>query len=145
MVKQSNQTKGKITLENIKNYLQGNYRKVLLEYYPDGLASHIEEQYYWRIGQVRKKSPECLEKGKCKVCSCDTPELFLADKACENNPPCYPEMMNEKEWEDFCVKESLKPSKEFLKKIEEWNLEMIELNQQGLNYSNVLETKENLS
>ena len=91
--------KAKINLHNIKSYIQGNWRAALLEYYPDGLSPHIEEQYYWRIKQVQEKSPECLEKGKCKICSCDTPELFMADKACEGN--CYPEMMDECEWEKF--------------------------------------------
>ncbi len=91
--------KAKINLHNIKSYIQGNWRAALLEYYPDGLSPHIEEQYYWRIKQVQEKSPECLEKGKCKICSCDTPELFMADKACEGNR--YPEMMDEYEWEKF--------------------------------------------
>lgn len=89
--------KAKPTLSNIISYLQGNARKILLEYYPDGLDKHIEEQYYWRIKQVQEKSPECLEKGKCKICSCDTPELFMADKACEGG--CYPEMMSEEWWD----------------------------------------------
>ena len=93
--------KAKINLPNIKSYIQGNWRAALLEYYPEGLSKHLEEQYYWRIQQVQEKSPECLEKGKCKICSCDTPELFMADKACENNPPCYPEMMSELEWNNY--------------------------------------------
>lgn len=89
--------KTKFNLPNIKAYIQGNWRSVLLEYYPDGLDKHLEEQYYWRISQVQEKSPECL-KGKCKICSCDTPELFMSDKACSNNPPCYPEMMSKEDW-----------------------------------------------
>lgn len=93
--------KAKINLPNIKGYLQGNWRAVLLEYYPEGLDRHIEEQYYWRIQQVSEKSPECLENKECKTCHCSIPELFMADKACENNPSCYPEMMNRKNWKNF--------------------------------------------
>lgn len=93
--------KSKITLKNIKSYIQGNWRAVLLEYYPEGISKHIEEQYFWRIEQVKEKSPECLENKECKKCHCEIPELFLADKACENNPPCYPEMMSESEWNQF--------------------------------------------
>lgn len=96
--------KAKINLKNIKSYIQGNWRAALLEYYPDGLDKHIEEQYYWRIQQVTEKSPECIENKKCKICSCEIPELFMADKACENNPSCYPEMMNEPLWEMYKTK-----------------------------------------
>lgn len=93
--------KAKINLPNIKSFIQGNWRAALLEYYPDGLDTHIEEQYYWRIQQVAEKSPECLENKECKKCHCSIPELFMADKACENSPSCYPEMMNEEQWNKF--------------------------------------------
>lgn len=90
--------KAKITIPNIKSYIQGNWRAALLEYYPEGLSPHIEEQYYWRIQQVSEKSPECLENKECKKCHCTIPELFMADKACENDPSCYPKMLSEIEW-----------------------------------------------
>lgn len=93
--------KAKINLKNIRSFVQGNWRAALLEYYPDGLPKHVEEQYYWRIQQVAEESPECLENKECKKCHCAIPELFMADKACENNPPCYPEMMSKKQWEEF--------------------------------------------
>ena len=117
--------KAKINLPNIKSYLQGNWRSVLLEYYPDGLPKHLEEQYYWRIQQVQEKSPECL-KGKCKICSCDTPELFMSDKACEGE--CYPEMKSKEDWNKW-------------KKSYHTEDDQIELSPEGLNFSTILETE----
>lgn len=94
--------KAKITWKNIKAYVQGNWRAFLLENFPQGIDKHIEEQYYWRISQVEKKSPECLTNEKCKSCSCSTPELFLSSKQCSNEQdPCYPPMMSEEQWEKF--------------------------------------------
>jgi hypothetical protein len=87
----------KINLKNIKAYLQGNTRSLLRSVFPDALPDHIEEQFAWRCEMAK----ECLKAGKCKVCGCSTPELFLASKACENNPPCYPEMMDKETWDKF--------------------------------------------
>lgn len=93
--------KAKITPKNIFAYLQGNWRMFLLENFPNGIDKHIEEQYYWRISQVEKKSPECL-KGKCVSCSCETPELFLSSKECSNTEnQCYGPMLNKEQWELF--------------------------------------------
>lgn len=90
-------TSKNFTLKNIKGFIQGHYRTLLKEIYPDALPTHIEEQFIYRC-EVAK---ECLELGECKHCGCSTPEKFLSDGACENDPPCYPPMMNEKDWELF--------------------------------------------
>jgi len=91
--------KAKITLPNIKHFLQGYGRSFLKSF--GSLPKHIEEQYYYRIEQVKTHSLECLEQGKCKVCGCSTPELFLSSKSCENNPPCYSSFLEESDWESF--------------------------------------------
>ena len=87
----------KINLKNIKAYLQGNTRHLLRRVFPEALPDYIEEQFAYRC-EVAK---ECLDLGKCKVCQCSTPELFLANKACDNIPPCYPPFMEEDVWEEF--------------------------------------------
>lgn len=89
--------KAKITLANIGHYLTGNFRSILRSIYPDTLPKHIEEQFEYRC----IKAKECLDLGKCKVCGCETPQLFLSNKPCDNNPPCYPHMMTEEVWEQF--------------------------------------------
>lgn len=84
---------GQLTLEDIKSYIVGTYRTLALKY---GLPvrKHIKQQFQMR----RKLAAECEELGHCKVCGCKTPDLFMADKACEGG--CYEPMMTKKQWNE---------------------------------------------
>ncbi len=42
---------------------------------------------------------ECYEMGSCKICGCETTALQMCSKSC--NKPCYPPMMNKKQWKKF--------------------------------------------
>lgn len=87
-----------ITFNNIRGFLQGHYRTLLKDFYPEALPEHIEEQFIYRC-EVAK---ECLELGECKHCGCSTPEKFLENRGCSNEEnPCYPPMMEKKDWELF--------------------------------------------
>jgi hypothetical protein len=86
-----------ITFNNIRGFLQGHYRTLLKDFYPEALPEHIEEQFIYRCEAAK----ECLELGECKHCGCSTPEKFLSDDACENDPPCYGKMLSKKDWELF--------------------------------------------
>ena len=59
------------------------------------LSISIRQQIEKRI----KSSQTCIEKGQCIICKCDTPALQMANKACDK--PCYPAMINKKDWEEF--------------------------------------------
>ena len=79
-------------------YIQG---KVRYKLYNSTVFSwlmrvHIYEQIEYRIA---KMDPECYLKGACKICGCATTALQMANKACPK--PCYPVMMNKKDWEEF--------------------------------------------
>lgn len=97
-------SKSKITLKNIKRFIQGWYRWIVYKLsktktIPESLAllpAHKREQYEWRLKVMNQ---ECLTKGACIVCGCDTPQLQMIDDACEND--CYPKMMDEDEWRRF--------------------------------------------
>jgi hypothetical protein len=91
-----------INIRNIKAFLQGESR-LMLEFF-DSLPEHIQEQVRFRIHLVSDKSPQCLE-GKCIHCGCSTPDLFYADKTCDNQ--CYPEMLNKEQWENFKFKNNI--------------------------------------
>ncbi len=90
----------KTKISDIFAYFQGYYRYHI--YYSHSLVSrilirtHILEQIQWRIAVM---DTECFENGSCKLCGCDTTALQMADKACDK--PCYPKMMNKKEWNKF--------------------------------------------
>ena len=54
-----------------------------------------ERQVLWRMNQVARESPLCLE-GACVKCGCDTPDKFWETDACSEG--CYPTWKPEEEW-----------------------------------------------
>lgn len=62
---------------------------------------HIDEQSIWRLGQIREKSPECIQELRCKSCGCSTQEKSFEDNECEEG--CYPKMMSASRWEKFKI------------------------------------------
>ena len=93
--------KNKRKLSDIFAYLQGYWRYNLYysKYFKFLIRNHILEQIQWRISVM---DIECFESGSCKKCGCDTTALQMADKQC--GKPCYPKMMNKKEWREFKIK-----------------------------------------
>lgn len=96
----------KLTLANVKGVAQSMMRRM------GGfdMPQHIYEQIIWRRTQVHFNSPMCWYSGKCKVCGCDILGKTMEDRACSisehpdllaKRKPCYPEMMEEKEWEIY--------------------------------------------
>lgn len=88
-------------LKNIVAYIQGNIRYYL--WYSKSkfinkniIRKHIREQIEFRI---RFMDNECYLNGSCKMCGCNTTALQMANKACDK--PCYPEMMNKRQWFNF--------------------------------------------
>jgi hypothetical protein len=86
----------KLTLSNIKGFLQGNIRSFLQDVEILKPKEHIKEQAIWRLHQVAEKSPECLKQEKCIFCGCSTAEKVFEDRECKEG--CYPEMKNELDW-----------------------------------------------
>ena len=86
--------KNRYTLNNILNYIQGNYRYQL--YYSKFaflIPKHIREQIDIRINSME---PQCYKEGQCKMSGCSTTAIQMCDKACDK--PCYPEMLSKKNW-----------------------------------------------
>lgn len=90
----------RINLKNIYAYVQAYTRKytwkVLEWFHSKGLLKSTTLSNFLQIERfkyrVENASKTCLEQGKCTVCKCDTPELFLSDKGCEIN--CYDKNFN---------------------------------------------------
>lgn len=93
--------KAKITLKNIKGYLQAHYRQLLDEM--DYLPEHIKQQAEWRLNQVKKYSSSCYNSDKCVHCGCQVSSKIFEDRACEGK--CYPKMMSKEQWENFTTPE----------------------------------------
>lgn len=87
----------KITLNNIKQYLEGNTQLML-----DGLGlkpEYFREQIAYRMLQC----PDCISNKSCKYCGCDVPGKFYVEESC-NNGKRFPDIMNEKEWREYKIK-----------------------------------------
>ena len=117
-MKLSNLSLKDINIKNIFAYLTGNIRYIFFkkelskidfskytnEYNWEGIndnikLSHIQEQFIYRMFLVDLSSPQCINNKACKICGCDTPQLFFAKKACDGG--CYPELMNLKDWTEY--------------------------------------------
>ena len=72
------------------------------------LPKHVKEQIIWRRGQVVMKSPECWKEGACIQCGCEIVPKTTADMGCENEPFCYPAMMDRKHWKQFKTNNDIK-------------------------------------
>lgn len=97
----------KITFKNIKKFIQGHIRSMLLKLSNNKFVSkfsedlkilepHQVEQYKWRLTIM---NPQCLNTGHCVICGCETPYLQMADESCDGK--CYPEMMSKEEWQNY--------------------------------------------
>lgn len=85
-------------MKNIQAWTQGNlrYRFYYNRYLKRLIPEHIREQIDMRILSM---DAVCFNNGTCKLCGCATTALQMANKACDM--PCYPPMMNKKEWKEF--------------------------------------------
>lgn len=83
--------KNKLTLKNVKNFLQGNYR--LFTFHDKPL--YLQEQLYFRLTKMDRT---CVSNKQCP-CGCEIIGKQLIDDACENN--CYPAMMDGETWEVY--------------------------------------------
>lgn len=89
--------KQKIKINDIFAYTIGNYRYALFySKYKFLIRNHIQQQIEWRISVM---DIDCYTEGSCKLCGCDTVALQMANKTC--NKPCYPKMMDKKDWEEY--------------------------------------------
>ena len=87
--------KKKITWNNIKDFLAGNYR-----YYYDkniGYPKYMQEQFIYRLEQCKTS---CVPFEKCEVCECPPKKKVYVTKSC-NKGKKFPDLMEEGEWEQF--------------------------------------------
>lgn len=95
--------KKKIVIKDIVAYLQGNIRyKLYYSTFRFLILKHIREQITHRI---RVMDGLCYSQGSCKMCGCMTTHLQMANKSCDK--PCYPKMMNKKNWQSYKNKNTI--------------------------------------
>ncbi len=84
----------KITLKNIKAYIEGNTQMTL-----DGLGlkpDYYKEQIAYRMLQCR----DCMSKGECSYCGCSVPGKLYVTQSC-NNGKRFPDLMDEEDWNKY--------------------------------------------
>ena len=84
-----------ITFENITHYLEGKYNKFV---YDNGLdlPKHVQEQVKERYLNINQ---ECLNKGTCISCGCNTEEKIFSSAKCDEG--CFDEMLDRKTWNNL--------------------------------------------
>lgn len=85
----------KITLNNIKQYIEGN-----VQMYFDSLGMKpdwYKEQIAYRMLQCKD---DCGISKRCKYCGCDYPGKLYVEESC-NNGERFPDLMNKRDWEKF--------------------------------------------
>lgn len=85
--------KNNITIDNISQFLEGNFKwmksKVI------DVPEHIKEQLQYRLN----KCSDCLEKGGCIKCGCPVIKKHFVKKSC--NTERFPDLMEAEAWEEF--------------------------------------------
>jgi hypothetical protein len=88
---------GKITINNIQDFLSGNF-----DYYKSkvfDVPNHIKEQLQYRLSLCG----DCIEKNGCQggpvPCGCPPLKKHFVKKSCA--PERFPDLMEEEEWEEF--------------------------------------------
>jgi hypothetical protein len=93
----------KITLKNIKHYIEGNLKmlgdKIHL------LSEHEKEQVAYRAMICKD---DCVELGYCAYCGCDVPGKLYVKESC-NFGERFPNLMNKSDWEKFKLDNGINP------------------------------------
>lgn len=72
------------------DFIQGTLRQVMFKYTPFLLTNYLKVNYEKRKVNARA----CLENQECLYCSCKTPDMFMANRACKKpNNPCYTKLI----------------------------------------------------
>lgn len=84
----------KITIKNIKSFLEGNLQLGLEQLNLQPL--HIQEQIAYRRLLCKD---DCAIQNKCIICGCDFKGKTSVQQSC--NPERFPDMMSKVEWDKY--------------------------------------------
>jgi len=87
--------KQKITIKNIKSYLEGNTQRVLEEL--NLQPEHIQEQIAYRRLLCKD---DCAVQNKCIKCGCDFKGKTSVQESC-NKGERFPDLMSKLEWDKY--------------------------------------------
>lgn len=93
--------KPKITIKNIKQYLEGNTQRVLKELRLQ--PQHIQEQIAYRRLICKD---DCAIQNKCIKCGCDFKGKTSVFESC-NNGERFPNLMSKIEWEKYQIENEI--------------------------------------
>jgi hypothetical protein len=85
----------KITLKNIRHYIEGNVKMLGDKLYL--LPEYEKEQVAYRAMICKD---ECVKLGYCVYCGCDIPGKLYVKDSC-NGGERFPDIMNRADWEKY--------------------------------------------
>ncbi len=87
--------KQKITIKNIKSFLEGNFQLGLEQL--NLQSQHIQEQIAYRRLLCKD---DCMIAGKCKYCGCEVLGKTSVKESCNKNER-FPDLMGKLEWDKY--------------------------------------------
>lgn len=87
--------------KNIKSFIEGNSKYVYNKFV--GLPSYIKEQVAYRLLQCKD---DCVPNNKCKYCGCPPKKKAFVHESC-NKGVRFPNLMNEKDWNEYKRKHNI--------------------------------------
>lgn len=91
----------KITLSNIKQYIEGNSKMFLNKL--GFQTEHLQEQISYRMLQCKD---DCMITKECKYCGCDVPGKMYVSKSC-NNGDRFPDLMDKENWDKYKIENNI--------------------------------------
>lgn len=85
---------GKISIKNIKQYVEGNLNMLKEDLF--GKPLYFKEQILYRAS----KCEDCYRMDACLKCGCSLPGKHYVKESC-NDGLRFPDLMEEKEWEEY--------------------------------------------
>ena len=85
---------GKLTIENIKNYVEGRGNQLLSS------IDQKSDSFIEQINHRKSLCVDCLQEGKCKYCGCQVPGRLYSTTSC-NKGERFPDLMPDEQWEEF--------------------------------------------
>lgn len=106
-------------MKNILAFLQSKWRRFITKYNLDTFLDEVsigeylsfpkfkQEQVIWRRAylETHAQGKICLQNNECP-CKCVTSEVIISDPSCDKG--CFPDMLGEKEWEEFKTRNRIK-------------------------------------
>jgi hypothetical protein len=93
------------SFKKILQFIEGNLKMLGDEF--NLLPDYQKEQVLYRLDICKN---DCVKSGVCKYCTCSVPGKLYVSESC-NHGARFPNMMDEREWEEYKEENNIKIEK----------------------------------